>query len=34
MRVAAYLRSSGWERYKAWNGGGREWRYRRKLIPD
>ncbi|MCB1379848.1 MAG: toprim domain-containing protein [Alphaproteobacteria bacterium] len=34
MRIAAYLRTFGWERYKAWNGGGREWRYRRKLTPD
>ena len=34
MRIASYLRISGWERYKAWSGGGREWRYRRKLSPD
>jgi predicted P-loop ATPase len=34
MRIASYLRISGWERYKAWNGGGREWRYRRKFSPE
>jgi predicted P-loop ATPase len=29
MRVAAYLKRQNWERYRARNGGAREWRYRR-----
>lgn len=30
MRVAAYLKRAGWERYNAAARGGREWRYRRR----